>query len=320
MKALKLAIALAMTGCALHVAAQSYPSRPVRVIIAFPPGSATDVIGRVITQKVTELWGQNALPDNRGGAGGSIATAIAAKAAPDGYTLIINSGAHTVNPSMYARLPYDTVKDFIDVLPLVSMPNVIVVNPGSKLTTFAAFLAEAKANPRKINFAFAGLGSGTHLNTEKFKLEAKVDFTLVPYKGSGEVFPDLLGGRVDTYFAPLSAGKPYIDSGKLRPLAVTSSKRVAQLPGVPTMAESGVPKFEFLLWFGLWGPQGIPAPVLAVVRKTFADAMADPAVRDRLSTLGNTVMTMTPPEFTKFVRDEIAVNQRIFRAAGIKPQ
>jgi tripartite-type tricarboxylate transporter receptor subunit TctC len=320
MRTLKWVAAAALIGCALQVAAQDYPTRPVRVIIAFPPGSATDIIGRLITQKVGELWGQNVVADNRGGAGGSIASAIAARAPADGYTLIINSGGHTAAPAMFAKLPYDTVKDFIDIMPLVAMPNTVAVNAGARWKTFGEFLAEARANPRKINFAFAGLGSGTHLNTEKFKLEAKVDFTMVPYKGSGEVFPDLLAGRVDTYFAPLSAGKPYFDSGKLRPLAVTSAKRAPQLPDVPTIAEAGVPGFEFLLWFGLWGPDGIPAPVLGKIRKGFSDAMADPVVREKLGTLGNSVMTMTPAEFSKFVRAETALNARLFKAAGIKPQ
>jgi tripartite-type tricarboxylate transporter receptor subunit TctC len=314
------ALALALAPCAAQAAAPDYPNRPVRVIIAFPPGSATDIIGRIITQRVTEAWGQNVLPDNRGGAGGSIASAIAAKAAPDGYTLIINSGAHTVAPAMFAKLPYDTAKDFTDVLPLVAMPNVLVVNPGSKLRSLGDFLTEARNNPGKINFAFAGLGSGTHLNNEKFKLAAKIDFTNVAYKGSGEVFPDLLGGRVDTYFAPLSAGKPYIDGGKLRPLAVTSAKRAPQLPNVPTIAESGVPKFEFLLWFGLWGPSGMPQPVVSKIRTVFAQALADPGVKERLSTQGTAVMNLTPAQFGKFVDEEISVSAALFKAAGIQPQ
>jgi len=305
---------------AFQAFAQNYPVRPVRAIIAFPPGSATDIIGRVIVGKVSEIWGQQVVPDNRGGAGGSIASALAAKATPDGYTLIINSGAHAVNPSYYAKLPYDTLKDFIDIMPLVGQPNVLVVNPGSKLKTLGDFLAEAKANPGKINFAFAGLGSGTHLNSEKFKLDARIDFTLVSYKGSGEAIVDVMGGRVDTYFAPVSAGLPYIQSGKLRALAVTSAKRSSQLPSVPTMAEAGVPGFEFILWFGLWGPTGIPAPVVDTIRKGFTSALADPGVREKLATLGNDVMIMTPAEFSKFVRREVADTARIFKAAGIKPQ
>lgn len=305
---------------ALQAYAQNYPVRPVRAIIAFPPGSATDIIGRVIVAKVSEIWGQQVVADNRGGAGGSIASALAAKSTPDGYTLIINSGAHAVNPSMFAKLPYDTLKDFVDIMPLVGQPNVLVVNPGSKLNTFGDFLAFARANPGKINFAFAGLGSGTHLNSEKFKLDAKIDFTLVSYKGSGEAIVDVMGGRVDTYFAPVSAGLPYIQSGKLRALAVTSGKRSSQLPSVPTMAEAGVPGFEFILWFGLWGPTGIPAPVVDTIRKGFTSALADPGVREKLATLGNDVLIMTPAEFSKFVRREITDTARIFKAAGIKPQ
>jgi tripartite-type tricarboxylate transporter receptor subunit TctC len=310
--------ALAMT--ALQAFAQQYPARPVRAIIAFPAGSATDIIGRVIAAKVSEIWGQQVVPDNRGGAGGSIASAIAARATPDGYTLIINSGAHAVNPSMYSKLPYDTLKDFVDIMPLVGQPNVLVVAPSSRFKSFGDFLSGARANPGKINFAFAGLGSGTHLNSEKFKLDAKIDFTLVSYKGSAEAITDVIGGRVDTYFAPISAGLPFIQSGKMRALAVTSAKRANQLPNVPTMAEAGVPGFEFMLWFGLWGPSGIPDPVVDRVRKGFGSALADPGVREKLSTLGNDVLTMSPAEFRKFVRREVADTARIFKAAGIKPQ
>jgi tripartite-type tricarboxylate transporter receptor subunit TctC len=313
-------LAVVLAAASLQVYAQNYPTKPVRAIIAFPPGSATDIVGRVIVNKVSEIWGQQVVADNRGGAGGSIASAIAVKSAPDGYTLIINSNAHVVNPSMWTKLPYNTVKDFVDIMPLVGQPNVMVVSPSSRLKSFGDFMAEARANPGKINFAFAGLGSGTHLNSDKFKLDAKIDFTLVSYKGSADAITDVLGGRVDSYFSPISAGLPFIQSGKLRALAVTSAKRSSQLPNVPTMAESGVPGFEFRLWFGLWGPQGIPAPVLAKIRKDFGAALADAAVRDKLGTLGNDVIVMTPAEFSKFVRREIADTARIFKAAGIKPQ
>jgi len=320
MKNLVRMLGVVLAATALQASAQQYPTRPVRAIIAFPAGSATDIIGRVIVAKVSEIGGQQVVADNRGGAGGSIASAIAAKATPDGYTLIINSNAHVVNPSMFAKLPYDTVKDFVDIMPLVGQPNVMVVNPGSRLRSFGDFLSETRANPGKINFAFAGLGSGTHLNSEKLKLDAKIDFTLVSYKGSADAINDVLGGRVDTYFSPISAGLPFIQAGKLRALAVTSAKRSAQLPNVPTIAESGVPGFEFRLWFGLWGPAGIPAPVLAKIRKDFGAALADSGVREKLATLGNDVIVMTPAEFTKFVRGEIADTSRIFKAAGIKPQ
>lgn len=320
MKILTGIVTAALAAVALQAGAQNYPARPVRTIIAFPPGSATDIIGRVILAKVTDLWGQQVIADNRGGAGGSLGTALAAQAPADGHTLLINSGAFAVAPYMYTKLPYNIQKDFVDISALVAMPNVLVVPPGSKMKSLRDFIAEAKAQPGKINFAYAGVGSGTHLNSEKFKYAAKIDFTLVAYKGSGEAIVDVIAGRVDSYFAPLSAGLPYMQSGKLRPLAVTSLQRSSQLPNVPTMSEAGVPKFEFLLWFGLWGPSGIPAPVLAKIRTGFTQALADPGVREKLATLGNDVMKMSPAEFSKFVRQETADAARLMKAAGIKPQ
>jgi tripartite-type tricarboxylate transporter receptor subunit TctC len=320
MKSFARILAVALAALALHAQAQGYPARPVRAIIAFPPGSATDIIGRIITAKVSEIWGQTVVADNRGGAAGSIASALAARAAPDGYTLIINSNAHVVNPSMFAKLPYNTLKDFVDIMPLVAQPNVMVVAPGSRLKTFGDFLAEARAHPGKINFAFAGVGSGTHLNSEKLKLDAKVDFTLVSYKGSADAITDVVGGRVDTYFSPISAGLPFIQAGKLRALAITSPKRSSQLPDVPTIAESGVPNFEYFLWFGLWGPTGIPNPVVSKIRKDFGAALQDRAVREKLATLGNEVIVMTPAQFRKYVERQVAETAVIFKAAGIKPQ
>ena len=313
-------MAVALAATALQAAAQDFPTKPVRVIITFPPGSATDIIGRIISQKVGDIWGQNVLADNRGGAGGSIGSAIAAKSAPDGYTLMINSNAHTVNPSFFAKLPYDTLKDFVDITPLVGQPNILTVPASSPMKSLADFLAEARSKPGRINIAFAGVGSGTHLNTEKFKLASRADLTLVAYKGSGEIFPDLIAGRVDCYFAPISAVLPFIQSGKLRPLAITSAKRASQVPNVPTIAEAGVPGFEFMLWFGLWGPSGIPAPIVGKIWKDFNAAMADPATREKLATLGNEPMNMTSAEFRKFVQRQITETAQILKAAGIQPQ
>ena len=320
MKCVMRIVAVALAAVALQGWAQNYPQRPVRTIIAFPPGSATDIIGRIILTKVTEIWGQQVVADNRGGAGGSIGTAIAARGNADGYTLLINSGAFTAAPFMFKKLSYDARKDFVDIASLVAMPNVLSVPPNSKMNSLADFLAEAKAHPGKINFAFAGLGSGTHLNNEKFKVAAGIEFTSVAYKGSGEVLPNLMAGRVDAYFTPLSVGMPYFKSGKLKPLAVTSKRRAADLPNVPTIAESGVPDFEFLLWFGLWGPSGIPQPVLGKIRAGFSQALADPGVTARLATLGTSAMNMTPAQFSKFVNSEIATSAKLLKAAGVKPQ
>jgi len=302
------------------VCAQAYPARAVQVIISFPPGSSTDIVGRIVAQKLSEYWGQPVLAENRGGAGGTIGAGVVARAVPDGYTLLIDSSAHAVSPAIYSKLPFDTLKDFVEIAPFAGQPNVLVALPSSKTNTVADLIVEAKANPGKINFASAGIGSGTHLNLEKFKLVTGVDVTHIPYKGTQEVITDLLGGRVEYYFAPISAGLSNIRDGKLRAIAVSSAKRSSSLPEVPTMAESGVPGFEFTLWFGLWGPAGTPADIVDKISKDVNRALADPGVRDRLAKLGNDPMSMTPAEFSQFVRKEVEDYARVIKAAGIKPQ
>jgi tripartite-type tricarboxylate transporter receptor subunit TctC len=301
------------------VHAQNYPTRPVRVIVTFPAGSATDILGRILASKLTEIWGQQVVVDNRGGAGGSIGSAIGARATPDGYTLIINSSAHTVNPALYAKLPYDTQKDFVDIAPLTGTPNVLVNNVNAKVRSIKDFIADAKARPGQINFASAGIGSGTHLNLEKFKLATNVDVTHIAFKGTPETVTNVMGGRVDYYFCPLSACLPFVQEGKLRGIAVTSIKRSALIPALPTIAESGVPKFEFILWFGMWGPRGLPAPLVAKVRADTVRALTSPDTRERLLAVANEPMDVKPADFSAYVRQEIADNARIVQAAGIKP-
>ena len=320
MKIFKGILAVVLAVGALQAGAQGYPERPVRAIIAFPAGSGTDVIGRIVTQKVSEYWGQQIVADNRGGAGGSIASAIVAKAQPDGYTLLINSSAHAVNPSFYAKLPYDTLKDFTDIGLVAIQANVLIVPNGAPHKSLQDFIKAAKAKPRSLNFAFAGVGSGTHLNNVKFAMDSGAQFTDVAYKGSGEAILDIIGGRVDAYFTPISAGIGYIQSGKVRALAISTGKRSAVLPNVPTIAESGVPGFDYALWFGLWAPAGTPAPVVAKISKDFTRALEDKPTRDKAFTLGNEFNIMTPPQFSKFVREQIQVFAKVVQAAGIKPQ
>ena len=305
---------------ALQAFAQGYPGKPVHVVITFTPGTSTDIVGRVVAQKLAEFWGQPVVSENRAGAGGSIGSAIVAKAAPDGYTLLVNSSAHAVNPAIYAKLPYDTLKDFIEIAPFAGQPNVLVVAPGSNVKSVADLIAEAKAKPGAINFASAGVGTGTHLNLEKFKLATGINVTHIPYKGTPEVLTDLLGGRVDYYFAPISAAISAVRSGKLRPLAVSTAKRSSQLPDVPTVAESGAPGFEFTLWFGLWGPAGMPANIVDKINRDVNRAVASPDVREQLTKLGNDPMSMTPTEFGRFVRREIEDYGKVVKAAGIQPQ
>src|SRR5258706_1558965 len=311
---------LALSVVSSVACSQGYPNKPVRVIISFTPGSSTDIVGRVVMSKVSEYWGQPAVMDNRGGAGGSIGSREVANAAPDGYTLLINSNAHAVNPSFYAKLPYDTLKDFIDISLLATQANVLIVPNNSPLKSTADMIKAAKAKSKSINFAFASVGSGTHLNTVKFALDAGIEFTDVAYKGSGEVIIDIMGGRVDAYFSPIAAVISYVQTGKVRAVAISTGKRSSQLPNVPTIAESGLPGFNYALWFGLWAPAGTPAPIVNKIAKDFTRALEDKPTVERLTTLGNELNIMTPAAFSKFVRQQIQEFAKIVKAAGITPQ
>jgi tripartite-type tricarboxylate transporter receptor subunit TctC len=315
----KLVLALA-AACAFAAHAQTYPAKPIQVIISFTPASATDIVGRIVTAKLSEYWGQPIVNENRSGAGGSIGSAAVAKAAPDGYTLLINSNAHSVNPAIYAKLPYETTKDFTDIAPLSELPNVLVVGAESRHKTLADLVGFGRANPGKINFGHAGVGSGTHLNTVKLVTAAGIDVTQVPFKGTPEVVAAILSGNVDCYWVPISAGIANIKAGKLRALAVSSAKRSPLLPDLATTAEAGVKGADFGLWFGMWGPAGMPAELVNRINADVRRALADPGVREKLAHTGNVPLDMSPQEFARFVRSEIDDYQRVVRAAGIKPQ
>jgi tripartite-type tricarboxylate transporter receptor subunit TctC len=313
-------LAAVLTAGAAPGIAQDFPTKPVRVVVSFTPGSATDIVGRIVTAKLGEYWGQPVVVENRSGAGGAIGSAAVSKSAPDGYTLLINSSAHSVNPAIFANLPYDTVKDFTDIAALAIQPNVLVVAADSPYKTLADLLAYAKANPGKLNFGHAGIGSGTHLNTEKLLSQAGVTATVVPFKGTPEVVAAILSGSVDCYWAPISAGLSNIRGGKLRALAISTAKRNPQLPELPTTAEAGVKGAETALWFGLWGPPGMSRDLVAKISTDVRKAVADPGVREKLLNLGNDTLDMSPGEFSAFIREEIDVNKRILAAAGVKPQ
>jgi len=320
MNQLKFVIFAALVAFALQGHAQGYPNKPVRLIIAFTPGSSTDIVGRAVAAKLSEFWGQPVLAENRVGAGGSIGSAAVVKMAPDGYTLLANSSAHVANPSFYASLPYDTLKDFTNIAPLAGGPNVLFVGPGTGWKTFADFLAAAKANPGKLNFSSAGIGSGTHFNLEKLKLMAGIDVTHVPYKGTPEAIADTIAGRVCCYFAPINAALPHVRGGRAVALAVSSAKRSSLLPDVPTIAQAGVPGFDYTLWIGLWGPPGMPADVVDKINKAVNRVLASPDLAERLTNLGTLPMNMSSADFTRFVRSEVEDTARVLKAAGIKPQ
>ena len=310
----------ALALAASQAMAQSYPTKPVRAIISFTPGSSTDIVGRLVMAKVSEYWGQPVVAENRPGAGGSIGSNVVATADPDGYTLLINSSAHSVNPGIYAKLPYDTLKSFVDVAPLTSQPNVLVVKADSPYKTAMDLVNYGKANPGKINFGHAGIGSGTHLNTERFISAADIKVTQVPFKGTPEVIANILSGAVDCYWAPISAALSNVKSGKLRPLAVSTATRNPQMPDVPTTSEAGVKGADSPLWFGVWAPAGTPKAVVDKVNADVRKALADPGVKEKLANLGNTTMDMSPVEFGAFVRSEMDTYARVLRAAGVKPQ
>jgi len=296
---------------------QAYPTKPVRVVVPFTAGSATDILARTVGQKLSEQWGQPVVIDNRPGAGGTIGAAIVAKSPGDGYTLLVHSAAHAYNPAIYANLTYDTVKDFVEIVPLAGQPNVLVVAPSTGIKTVADLVRAAKEKPGALNFASAGNGSGTHINGEKFKLAAGIDVVHVPYKGTPEALTDTMAGRVTYFFSPISAALPQVREGKLTALAVSTAKRSSVLPDVPTIAESGLSGFDYNLWVGVFAPAGTPIDLVEKINRDVLGALASPEVKDRLAALGADAMPMAPPEFRKFVQEEIGESGKVIRAAGI---
>ena len=313
-------LAAALAAVSLHAQAQNWPTKPVRLIIAFTPGSSTDIIGRAVAAKLSEIWGQPVVAENRTGAGGSIGSAAVLRESPDGYTLLANSSAHVANPSIYAKLPYDTLKDFANIAPLAGGPNVLIVGTGTGWKKLGDFIAAAKSKPGTLNFSSAGIGSGTHFNLEKLKLMAGIDVAHVPYKGTPEAIGDTIAGRVCCYFAPINAALPHVRGGKAVALAVSSAQRSSLLPDVPTIAESGVPGFDYTLWVGLWGQAAMPASLVSRINADVNKALASPDLADRLTKLGTLPMKMSPSEFSDYVRREVEDTAKVLKAAGIKPQ
>jgi tripartite-type tricarboxylate transporter receptor subunit TctC len=317
---LRKTFAIALALCATIAFGQSYPAQPVKIVVPFTPGSATDILGRTVGQKLSEIWGQPVIIENRPGAGGTIGANVVAHSPPDGYTLLVHSAAQAVNPYIYPSLPYDTVKDFVEVATLGGQPNVLVVSPASGYKTVADLVAAAKKNPGALNFGSAGTGSGTHINGEKFKLAAGIDVVHIPYKGTPEALTDTMTGRVTYFFSPISAALPNIREGKLVALGVSTAKRSSALPNVPTIAESGLAGFDYNLWIGMYAPAGTPKDIVDKINADVARAVATPEVRDRLAALGAEAMQMTPAEFHKFMASEMDDSAKVVKAAGIKAQ
>ena len=305
----------------LVLAAQTaYPNKPIRVIVPFAAGSTTDIIARAIADKMGASMGQTLIIDNRGGASGTIGQAAVASAAPDGYTIMIHSSSHTVSPSTFAKLPFDTLADFAGVTPISSTPNVLVIAPSKNIKTLQDLLTAAKAKPGSMNFASAGQGSATHLNAEKFKLAAKIDAINIPFKGSAEAVTEVLSGRVDYYFSPIAPVIGQIKSGQLLALAVGSPKRASVLPNVPTTAEAGVPGSEFNFWIGMMAPGKTPKDIINRLNDEVVKALNTPEVKERFAVLGADAWTLKPEQFDAYIREEIKTNAVLVKAAGLEVQ
>lgn len=314
---------LAIALCALLTVpalAQTWPSRPVKVIVPFTAGSATDILARTFGQKLQEVWGQPVVVENHPGAGGTIGAGIVAKSTPDGYTLLVHSAGFAMNPFIYPELPYDSAKDFVDIAPLGGQPNVLVVASNSGIKSVADLIAQAKQKPGVFNYGSAGIGSGTHVNAEKFRLATGIDAVHVPYKGTPEALKDTIAGRVTFFFSPISAALPQIKDGKVTALAVSSAQRSSVLKDVPTIAEAGVPGFDYNLWVGLFGPANLPPDLVNRINRDVMRVMQMPDVKERLSSLGAESMTMTPAEFAGFVKGEFDTSAKIAKAGNIKAQ
>jgi tripartite-type tricarboxylate transporter receptor subunit TctC len=299
--------------------AQPFPSKSIRMIIGFPPGGGTDIVGRIVAQKLSEVLGQQVLPDNRGGASGQIAAELTAKSPPDGYTvMMVHIAAISILPSLYPRLPYDPVKDFAPISLVAIGPNLLVVHPSVPVKTVKDLVALAKANPGALHYASPGAGTVQHLAAELFKLQAKVDMLHVPYKGSGQSIVDLVAGHVHLNFDSVPPVISHVRAGKLRAVAVTSEKRFSLLPGIPTVTEGGVPGFDMSTWWGLVAPGAVSKDVVSRLHGETVKVLRQADVKEKISFVGAETVGNSPEEFAAFIRSERTKYARIVKDAKIK--
>ena len=315
-----LAMVAALAACTLTGAHAQGPwpgTQPIKLVVPFTAGSGTDIVARLVAEKLGPALGTSVIVDNRPGAGGTLGAALVAKAPADGYTLLVHSAGHLVNPWIYKGLSYDTLKDFTGVTPMASLPNVLVTAP-SHFADVAELVAKAKAKPGGLNYGSAGNGSATHMNAEVFRLAAGVDAQHVPFRGTPEAMTEVMAGRVDWFFAPMVSALPLIKSGKLKALAVGTVGRSSALPDAPTTVEAGVPGSAYLFWVGLFAPAKTPQPVVERLQAEVAKIMVSPELKERLEKLGAEPFTMPSAQFNKFIAEETAKAQQVVRAASIK--
>ncbi|MET0680454.1 MAG: tripartite tricarboxylate transporter substrate binding protein [Burkholderiales bacterium] len=316
----------ALAGLALAVLpqlalAQAYPAKPVRLVVPFPPGGSTDIVARIVAQKLGERLGQQVVVENRGGAGGTIGTETVAKAAADGHTLVLaTTSTHVVAPSVYAKIGYDPVKDFAPISLLAVTPYLLVVNPEVKVSSLKEFVGYVKARPGKLNYASAGTGSTTHLAMEMLKSAAGLYIVHIPYNGNGPAGTAVIAGQVEVLFGSLPAVLPHAKSGRVRPLAVGTPKRSPSLPEVPTVAESGFAGFDASLWLAIMAPAGTPPAVIDRLHKEVLAAIAAPDASDALNKAGAEPITSTPAELAGMVKDGVEKYAKVVKQAGVKPE
>jgi tripartite-type tricarboxylate transporter receptor subunit TctC len=318
MKRIVGALALLLAGVA--IAQDKYPNKPIRMIVPFPPGSASDFLARSVGQKLNELYGQQVVIDNRAGAGGIVGSTLISKSAPDGYTLGMIGQPHLVNALLQKESSYRALEDIVAITEVAALPNVLVITPGLQVKSVGDLIAMAKAKPGQINFGSAGIGSSSHIAGEAFKAAAGIDVVHVPFKLLSDVFTEMIAGRVQMYIFPLPAVMPMLRDGKLRPLAVGTAKRTPSLPDVPTIAESGLPGFQTESWFGVVAPLKTPRGIVMQLNKDIADILKTADTRERFLRQGAEAVFGTPEQFQKLLQTEFVKYQKLVKDAGISAQ
>ena len=315
---LKLSLSILALIFAATASAQSFPTKPLKIIVPFPTGGTVDFFARVISTKLSEALGQSVLVENRAGAGGNIAAEAVAKAAPDGYTLLMGSEIIAINTSLYSKIGYDPVKDLAPITLVGTVPNILIVHPGLPVNSVNDLIALAKKTPGKISFASTGQGTSTHLSSELFKLMANIDMLHIPYKGGPPAIADLISGQVNMMFINMPTGITHVRSGKAKIIAVSSIKRVSQLPDVPTVDQAGVKGFETSAWSGLYAPAGTPADIINRLNAEVVKILKQPSVREQLMAQGAEPVGDTPEEFSRFTLAEISKWAKIIKISGAK--
>ena len=314
-----LALALITTPLLAMSQAAPWPSKPIRAIVPFAAGAATDIVARQVLEQVSKQLGQPIIIENKPGAGGTIGSSAVAHAEPDGYTILVHSNSYAVIPSTYRNLNYDPVKDMVGVIPLASVPMVLVTSPAKGVRSLPELVKSAKAKPDSINYASAGTGGATHLGAERLLVAGGFTGTHVPYKSSGEALTEVIAGRVDFYFSPIGLAQQYIKSDRLVALGVSSTKRAASLPDVPTTIEAGLPNSNYDVWIGMFAPAKTPRAIINRLNEETAKALRSPELREKYTALVMEPMIMSPTEFDVFLKKDVELNAVLVKAAKIEP-